>query len=92
MLVIGMHKHSVAHVAVTLLISASWPGARGEQIAFSSLIPSSSNWTRLAPALQGLLVLFYLAQELKKAPRKATSCCRASGMARHQKGPGLSAG
>lgn len=44
------------------------------------------------PALQDLSVLLCLAEQVKKALRNATSCPRASGMARHQKGPGLTAG
>lgn len=44
------------------------------------------------PALQDLSVLLCLAQGLRKAPKNATNCPRAPGMARHKKGPGLSVG
>lgn len=44
------------------------------------------------PALQDLSVLLCLAQGLRKAPKNATNCPRAPGMARDRKGRGLSIG
>lgn len=63
----------------------------GTKLPSLLLIPSLvSTGLGQPPALQDLSVLLCLAQGLKKAPRNATNCPRAPGMARHRKGPGLS--